>query len=244
MLNLEQVRALEARVEKAVILVTKLRQENADLERRLADAAKAEDLLRSQNADLERQLAAHSRAVNENAARLENLSNRVKEAEEISAKAELKAAESEERAAAMERKAQAADEETAHYRERALTAERRVAELESKSEELKAEQERIEQGLVQALTKLDSFEDMVLEMSLGTTSDAEKTSIFHAETPLKGNAASSVQSSLGQQAREVQEEFEPDQGGGTFQEPEEDTSPDSGPQNAPFRGGENELDIF
>jgi chromosome segregation ATPase len=234
MLNLEQVRALEARVEKAVILVTRLRQENADLERRLADAARAEDLLKNQNADLERQLAAQSRSVNENASRLESLLNRVKEAEEIAAKAELRAAESEERAAAMERKAQAADDETAHYRERALTAERRVAELESKSEELKAEQERIEQGLVQALTKLDSFEDMVLEMSLGT----------HAETQMQENSASSEQASLGQQAREVQEEFESDQGGGTFQEPEEDTSPDSGPQHAPFRGGENELDIF
>jgi len=58
MLNLEQIRALEARVEKAVVLITKLRQENADQERRLADVSKTEELLKSQKAELERQLAA------------------------------------------------------------------------------------------------------------------------------------------------------------------------------------------
>lgn len=242
MLNLEQIRALEARVEKAVVLITKLRQENADLERRLADAGKTEDLFKSQNAELERQCTAQARAVSENSTRLESLAARAKEAEESAAQAALKAAESEERAAAMERKAQAADDEIAHYRERALTAERRVAELESKAEELKAEQERIEQGLVQALSKLDSFEDMVLEMSYGTSPVAGSLSAQSAEPSTAANEPETTVQAPSEQ--EAQAEFESDQGGGTFQEPEDRTPPDSESQDAPFRGGEDELDIF
>ena len=78
MLNLEQVRALEARVEKAVILITKLRQENADLESRLADTARSEELLRSQNAELERQNAAQTRLVSEISEKVESLSAHAK----------------------------------------------------------------------------------------------------------------------------------------------------------------------
>jgi len=242
MLNLEQIRALEARVEKAVVLITKLRQENADLERQLADAKKTEDLLKNQNTELERQCAAQTRAVSENSSRIESYVTRAKEAEDAAAQAALKAAESEERAAAMERKAQAADDEIAHYRERALTAERRVAELESKAEELKQEQERIEQGLVQALSKLDSFEDMVLEMSYGSSSEPGALSAPRAESAVDTPASEETESvSSVQPARD---EFDSDRGGGTFQEPEEDSLPDSGSQDAPFRGGEDELDIF
>lgn len=227
MLNLEQIRALEARVEKAVVLITKLRQENADQERRLADVSKTEELLRNQKAELERQLAAQTRIATESGARLEALMTRVKEAEERAAQAELKAADAEERAAAMERKAQAAEDEVAHYRDRALTAERRVADLESKAEELKAEQERIEQGLVQALSKLDSFEDMVLEMSFG----ASPASLIQGQTIVPTES-------------EAQNSSELDQGGGSAQEPDNAFTPDLDSQDAPFRGGENELDIF
>ncbi|GAB6277828.1 MAG: hypothetical protein ABFC92_06325 [Rectinema sp.] len=242
MLNLEQVRALEARVEKAVVLITKLRQENADQERRLADAAKSEELLKSQNAELERQLAVQARAVTENSSRLEGLVARAKEAEEKAAQAELRAAEAEERAAAMERKAQAADDEIAHYRERALTAERRVADLESKAEELKSEQDRIEQGLIQALSKLDSFEDMVLEMSLGSNSESAELPAQEQETASRAPE----ETRLGQQppGRKAQDTSESDQGGGSVQEPDENSQPDLESQDAPFRGGENELDIF
>ncbi len=242
MLNLEQIQALEARVEKAVVLITKLRQENADLERQLADAKKTEDLLRSQTAELERQCAAQNRAVSENSARIESYEARAKEAEENAAQAALKAAEAEERAAAMERKAQAADDEIAHYRERALTAERRVAELESKAELLKQEQERIEQGLVQALSKLDSFEDMVLEMSYGTSPDAGTLGVRGQES--SASLSSPEEQESAPSAQNVQEVFDSDRGGGTMQKPEEYTSPDSESQDAPFRGGEDELDIF
>jgi chromosome segregation ATPase len=235
MLNLEQVRALEARVEKAVVLITKLRQENADQERRLADAAKSEELLKSQ-------LAAQARAATESTSRLEGLGARAKEAEEKAAQAELKAAEAEERAAATERKAQAADEEIAHYRDRALTAERRVADLESKAEELKSEQERIEQGLMQALSKLDSFEDMVLEMSLGSNSEsAESLAPEQEAAPLVSEEAPFDQRTF---ERAEHDTSESDQGGGSAQEPDEASQPDLESQDAPFRGGENELDIF
>lgn len=239
MLNLEQIRALEARVEKAVVLITKLRQENADQERRLADASKTEELLRSQKAELERQLAAQARIATESSARLESLMARVKEAEERAAQAELKAADAEERAAAMERKAQAAEDEIAHYRDRALTAEQRVADLESKAEELKAEQERIEQGLVQALSKLDSFEDMVLEMSLGSSPASSLQGLTVAPAVPEENAPDHETGDL-----EAQNPSESDQGGGSAQEPDKAFNPDLDSQDAPFRGGEHELDIF
>ena len=259
MLNLEQVRALEARVEKAVVLITKLRQENADLESQLADITRAEELLRNQNAELERQNAAQIRLVTEISEKLESLSTHVKEAEEKLAQAELKAAEAEERAATMERKAQGAEEEIARYRDRALSAERRIAEMEAKAEELKSEQDKIEQGLIQALSKLDSFEDMVLEMSIGSNpqrdrSLAQAEKIFSASEGLSRKEASDKEVASeergGLEASEpyleskAQEMSESSQGGGDLEEPADDSQPDSESQNAPFRGGQDELDIF
>ncbi|HNV19459.1 MAG TPA: hypothetical protein PKJ52_07410, partial [Rectinema sp.] len=253
MLNLEQVRALEARVEKAVVLITKLRQENADLESQLADITRAEELLRNQNAELERQNAAQIRLVTEISEKLESLSTHVKEAEEKLAQAELKAAEAEERAATMERKAQGAEEEIARYRDRALSAERRIAEMEAKAEELKSEQDKIEQGLIQALSKLDSFEDMVLEMSIGSNpqrdrSLAQAEKIFSASEGLSRKEASDkevasekrggLEASEPSLEGEAQEMSESSQGGGDLEEPADDSQPDSESQNAPFRGGQ------
>jgi len=258
MLNLEQVRALEARVEKAVVLITKLRQENADLESQLADITRAEELLRNQNAELERQNAAQIRLVTEISEKLESLSTHVKEAEEKLAQAELKAAEAEERAATMERKAQGAEEEIARYRDRALSAERRIAEMEAKAEELKSEQDKIEQGLIQALSKLDSFEDMVLEMSIGSNPQGDRSlaqaeKIFSASEGLSRKEASDkevasekrggLEASEPSLEGEAQEMSESSQGGGDLEEPADDSQPDSESQN-PFRGGQDELDIF
>jgi hypothetical protein len=142
----------------------------------------------------------------------------------------------------MERKAQAADDEISHYRERALTAERRVAELESKAEELRTEQERIEQGLMHALSKLDSFEDMVLEMSLGAGAQSEGAGKPEA---LHGAGAAPLHNG-GQESDEqlTSDISEPDSGGGEKEEPDDNSSPDLKSRDAPFRGGENELDIF
>ncbi|HOD58250.1 MAG TPA: hypothetical protein PKL80_03810 [Rectinema sp.] len=262
MLNLEQVRALEARVEKAVVLITKLRQENADLESQLADITRAEELLRNQNAELERQNAAQIRLVTEISEKLESLSTHVKEAEEKLAQAELKAAEAEERAATMERKAQGAEEEIARYRDRALSAERRIAEMEAKAEELKSEQDKIEQGLIQALSKLDSFEDMVLEMSIGSNPQGDRSlaqaeKIFSTSEGLSGlsrkeasdkevasEKRGGLEASEPSLEGEAQEMSESSQGGGDLEEPADDSQPDSESQNAPFRGGQDELDIF
>jgi len=135
----------------------------------------------------------------------------------------------------MERKAQAAEEEIAHYRERALTAERRVAELEAKAEALKAEQDRIEQGLMQALSKLDSFEDMVLEMSTGTSA---------IEGASQVSEAADAQADAILQFQGLSEDDASHEGGGEAEESDEQTQPDSSSHDAPFQGGEHELDIF
>ncbi|HEY9053386.1 MAG TPA: cell division protein ZapB [Rectinemataceae bacterium] len=55
MVSLEQIRALEARVEKAVGLIEKLRRENADLERDLIEASRREEALGAKVAELEAQ---------------------------------------------------------------------------------------------------------------------------------------------------------------------------------------------
>ncbi|HWR11450.1 MAG TPA: hypothetical protein VN445_06490 [Rectinemataceae bacterium] len=166
-MSLEQIRALEARVEKAVVLIDKLRRENAELEQRLIEASRSEEQVKAAYSELERKTAASVRMASESEAMTADLSARLKAAEEKAAGAELKAAEADERAAVMERKAQAAEAENASYRDRALAAERKSFDLESKAEELKREQSRIEEGLTHALQKLDAFEDMVMGISVG-----------------------------------------------------------------------------
>jgi len=124
---------------KAVILITKLRQENADLESRLADTSRSEGAAQESKCRTRTiRNAAQTRLVTEISEKVESLSAHAKEAEEKAAEAELKAAEARERAAAMERKAQAAEEEIARYRDRALSAERRISEDgKLKAEEIK-----------------------------------------------------------------------------------------------------------
>ncbi len=53
MVSLEQIRALEARVEKAVSLIEKLRRENADLERALIESSRREEALGAKASELE-----------------------------------------------------------------------------------------------------------------------------------------------------------------------------------------------
>lgn len=167
MVSLEQIRALEARVEKAVVLIDKLRRENAELEQRLTEASRSEEQVKAAYSELERKTAASVRVASDSEARIEELGLKLREAEERAKDAELKAAEAGERAAALDRKAQAAEAENAAYRDRALAAERKSADLESKAEELKSEQSRIEEGLSHALQKLDAFEDLVMGISAG-----------------------------------------------------------------------------
>jgi chromosome segregation ATPase len=167
MVSLEQIRALEARVEKAVVLIDKLRRENAELEQRLIEASRSEEQVKAAYSELERKTQTSIRLASNSEARIGELANRLQEAEEKAKSAELKAAEADERAAAMERKAQAAEAENTAYRERALAAEHKSADLEAKAEELRREQSRIEDGLAHALQKLDAFEDLVMGISVG-----------------------------------------------------------------------------
>lgn len=137
MISLEQVRALEGRVEKAVAYIASLRGEAAELTRRLAEAQSFID-------DAANELAA-----------------------------------SEEKASVAERRAEAADAmrqaEAGHIREiesrlsdmaeRVAAAETRAAELNARAEEYRRDQAKIEEGIIHALEKLDSFEDLVLSQA-------------------------------------------------------------------------------
>lgn len=281
MLNIEQIRALEARVEKAVQLIAGLKAENAGLEKRIAEASRIEEQLRAANAELERKLAMQARMAAESGARIDELASRARDAEEKAAAAELRAADAEERAAAAERKAQSAESEVALYRERALTAERRVADLEARAEELRQEQERIERSLMETLRKLDSFEDMVLEMShiqfvqetpsaaagvaiaaAGDRQAADDRGTLELETERRSQdfaAQDSEEDELvlpaddedAQQLMEEEVRNPADPQTDTAAEEgkmEEDRSGDVphalGSDDAPFRGGADELDIF
>jgi DNA repair exonuclease SbcCD ATPase subunit len=229
MVSLEQIRALEARVEKAVTLIEKLRKENAVLEQNLMEASRSEEQTKAAYTELERKAGASIRQASESAAQIEELQARIKEAEQKAKDAELRAAESEEKAAAFERKAQAAEAEAATYRERALAAEHRVGELETRAEDLKKEQARIEEGLVHALDKLDAFEDMVMGMN-PSGSDAVQAS---ASTEVAGaDQASGPESGDGQLTGEEKVEAA------------EDSLSAQVPQEGMFHGEENELDIF
>lgn len=160
MVSLEQIRALEARVEKAVVLIDKLRRENAELEQRLIEASRSGEQVKAAYAELERKTADSARTASDSETRIAELGEKLKAAE-------VRAADAEERAGLAERKAQAAEAENGAYRERALAAEHRSAELEAKAEELSKEQARIEEGLDHALQKLDAFEDLVMGISAG-----------------------------------------------------------------------------
>jgi chromosome segregation ATPase len=134
MISLEQVRALEARVERAVSYIASLREEGAELRRRLAEAQSFID-----------------EAANELAA------------------AEQKSQDAEKRAEAVEALRQAEGGRMREYEsrlsdmaERVAAAESRAAELGARAEEYRRDQAKIEEGIVHALEKLDSFEDLVL----------------------------------------------------------------------------------
>jgi chromosome segregation ATPase len=140
-ISLEQVRVLEDRVEKAVAYIASLRGETAELGRRLAETQSFID-----------------------------------EAADELAVAEEQALAAAERTAAAEKRAEAAESlrlteagrirefesHLADMAERVAAAEARAAELNARAEEYRKDQAKIEEGIVHALEKLDSFEDLVL----------------------------------------------------------------------------------
>lgn len=160
MISLEQVRALEDRVEKAVSYIASLREEGAELRRRLAETQSFVDVAVTELAEAEEKVLAATAAAE--------------------AAAEQKAAAAEEKQAAAEKRADAVEElrlaeaqavagrvrelesRLADMAERVAAAETRAAELSARAEEYRKDQSKIEEGIVHALRKLDSFEDLVL----------------------------------------------------------------------------------
>jgi chromosome segregation ATPase len=137
MISLEQVRALEDRVEKAVAYIAGLRGEVAELGRRLAEAQSfIDDAADELAAAEEKTLAAEARAEAAEAQRLAE-SGRIREFES----------------------------RLADMAERVAAAETRAAELNARAEEYRKDQAKIEEGIVHALAKLDSFEDLVLSQA-------------------------------------------------------------------------------
>jgi len=144
MVSLEQIRALEARVEKAVLLIEKLRKENAELEQRLVEASQGEERLR----EAEQKVTA---------AEL-----KIAQVEERAAALDKKAQDAEAENSALRNRAALAEQKADEFQAKA-------AECEARAEQLRHEQSRIEEGLSHALDKLDAFEDLVMGISLSET---------------------------------------------------------------------------
>ena len=148
MISLEQVRALEDRVEKAVAYISSLREEGAELGRRLAEAQSFIDDAANELSAAEAKLSASETKADEAVAKLSAAEARA-EAAEAQRQSDLKRV----------REVEAA---LADMSERVAAAETKAAELSSRAEEYRKDQAKIEEGIVHALAKLDSFEDLVL----------------------------------------------------------------------------------
>ncbi len=148
MISLEQIRALEARVEKAVVLIRELRGENEGLARRLAEVQSRQGAAENRSAELEARVEVLARRESESQTALQAAEARASLAEAKLPEISARLSEREARAIVLE--------------EKAARAEARAFELENRAEELRREQVRIEEGIVHALEKLDAFEDLVL----------------------------------------------------------------------------------
>jgi DNA repair exonuclease SbcCD ATPase subunit len=162
MISLEQVRALEDRVEKAVAYIAALRSENAEMERRLSeDKSRVDEAIG----------AAEARA----AAAEAKLAAALAKAEEAAAA----------RDAALER-IREFEVRLSDMAERVAAAEARAAEMSARADEYRKDQARIEEGIIHALEKLDSFEDLILSQPLESggaqNSGGSSQSLAAAET--------------------------------------------------------------
>lgn len=145
MVSLEQVRALEDRVEKAVAYIAALRSENADMERRLSEY---------------KSLADGAAAASE--ARAAEAEGRANAAEAKRAAAEAAADEARAARDAALTRIREFEARVTDMAERVAAAETRAAEISARADEYRKDQARIEEGIIHALEKLDSFEDLVL----------------------------------------------------------------------------------
>jgi chromosome segregation ATPase len=154
-ISLEQVRALEDRVEKAVAYISSLREEGAELRRRLAEAQSFID-------DAAGELAA---------------------AEEKTQAAEKRAEAAEALRRTEGEQVREVESRLADMAERVAAAETRAAELSARAEEYRKDQAKIEEGIVHALEKLDSFEDLVLAQAAPEAVPAAGKAPAEAQAP-------------------------------------------------------------
>ena len=166
MISLEQVRALEDRVERAVSYIAKLREEGADLGRRLAEAQSFIDEAATELAAAEAKLSASETQIEEAVEKALAADMRAEAAEARLDASESKAAE------AVATRIREFESRIADMAERVAAAETRAAELSARAEEYRRDQAKIEEGIVHALQKLDTFEDLVLSQAASSPESA------------------------------------------------------------------------
>ena len=178
MISLEQVRALEERVERAVAYIASLRAEGAELGRRLIEAQSF----------------------------IDDAANELAEAEEKAAAAEQRAvaveSQREAEVSAWTTRIREVEARLTDMAERVAAAETRAAEMSARAEEYRRDQAKIEEGIVHALEKLDSFEDLVLAQP-GAAVAAEKNDALPEESPEKPAIASPAQAPEAETVDEV-----------------------------------------
>ncbi len=270
MISLEQIRALEARVEKAVVLIRELRGENEGLARRLAEAQSRQGAAESRSAELEARVEVLARREAEGQTALQAAEARASAFEARTAVAEAKIPELSARLSEREARAIALEEKAAR-------AEARAFELENRAEELRREQARIEEGIVHALEKLDAFEDLVLgsrtaqaheegaaipsaavateDRSADQTAGAERTEpvVEHQasapgedvrEADMFADAVSALDAALAGSGTATTAASDSEDSGAFEEEAAVWTPTAPATQEPTFPGAENELDIF
>jgi chromosome segregation ATPase len=204
MISLEQVRALEDRVEKAVAYIARLREEGAELGRRLAEAQSFIDSAADEVGAAE--------------AKAEAVEKKLASAEKMAKAAEGRLADMAERVASAEAKLAA--------------SEARAAELSARADEYRRDQAKIEEGIVHALEKLDSFEDLVLSQAVTAPP---------SQAPASNEVAPALDEAPAPEVAPAQASVEQDSGIAIKAAPE--PKPES-EQTPPPESLENELDIF
>ncbi len=180
MISLEQVRALEDRVEKAVAYIASLREEGTELRRRLAESQSFIDAAADELAAAEEKTAAAEKRAD--------------------AVEELRLAE----AQAVAGRVREFESRLNDMAERVAAAETRAAELGARAEEYRKDQSKIEEGIVHALRKLDSFEDLVLS----TASPAEAPAAGTATEPAAEGSGIAVKAAPEIEAEIVENELD------------------------------------
>jgi chromosome segregation ATPase len=162
MLSLEQVRALEERVERAVAYIASIREENAELHRRLSVSETRYAETQSFIDETAEELAAIEEKAKGAAAEAATYKARLEAASAHTSQIEARFIELEAKARELGERAVAAEARAAEAEQRARSAESASADLASRIDVYRADQSRIEEGIVHALEKLDAFEDLIL----------------------------------------------------------------------------------